>query len=205
MMLFQCTKKTKWHFCCFLSPRKKKSLFFLNFLVLYNVLNVNLNNITQYTSFLQKNLYVLQFLILKNTSFYSYSFPSDLTAVHYPESWFSLKLKYILRGLNKEQTLILSCDLSHPFTIPSLSFLYKSSDWLERETYDMFGVWFFNHLNLRKILTDYGFKGSPLLKDFPVFGYKELRYDLERQQLIYTPVISTQKWRNYLFIRQWVK
>lgn len=191
----------KWNSFSFLS--KKENLFFLNASNLFSKITLNLSNIIFSINFLPQNIYFLYFLIIKSASFYYYNFVSDFTVVHFPNSFFELRLQCILRNFLKKKTLILNIGLSRSFPIPSLSPLYKGINWLEREAYDMFGVWFFNHLNLRRILTDYGFKGFPLLKDFPVFGFKELRYDLEQQQLIYTPVVLTQKWRNYLFLRQW--
>lgn len=89
--------------------------------------------------------------------------------------------------------------------INSVSLIFKSANWLERETFDMIGVSFENHLDLRRILTDYGFKGYPLRKDFPLIGYFQLRYDEAKQKLIYEPVTLTQKFRNFELSSPWNK
>jgi NADH:ubiquinone oxidoreductase subunit C len=195
------TNNNKWGSFSFLA--KKQSLFLLVASNFFSKITLNLSNVIFSINFIPKEIYFLYFVILKSASFYYYNFISDFTAVHFPNSFLELRLQCILRNFLENKTLIINIGLSRLVPIPSLSTIYKGINWLERETYDMFGVWFFNHLNLRRILTDYGFKGFPLLKDFPVFGFKELRYDLEQQQLIYTPVVLTQKWRNYLFLRQW--
>ena len=87
--------------------------------------------------------------------------------------------------------------------VPSVSGLYRSAGWYERECWDMFGVFFSNHPDLRRMLTDYGFDGHPLRKDFPLTGYVEVRYDDEQRRVVYEPVKLSQEFRNFDFLSPW--
>ena len=99
--------------------------------------------------------------------------------------------------------LFLKLYISYDKVLPSSSKLFSSSNWLEREVYDMFGIYFNDHPDLRRILTDYGFEGFPLRKDFPLIGYNEVRYDEEQKRLLLEPVSSVQVYRNFEFISPW--
>src|SRR5690606_24389193 len=87
--------------------------------------------------------------------------------------------------------------------VPSVVDLFPTANWFERETFDMYGVLFSNHPDLRRILTDYGFAGYPLRKDFPMTGYVEVRYDAEQKRVIYEPVKLTQEFRSFDFLSPW--
>ena len=87
--------------------------------------------------------------------------------------------------------------------VPSISGLFPGADWFERETYDMYGVLFSDHPDLRRILTDYGFDGYPLRKDFPLTGYVEVRYDDEKKRVVYEPVRLNQEYRDFDFLSPW--
>lgn len=89
--------------------------------------------------------------------------------------------------------------------IPSLAQIFKSANWMERECWDMFGVFFVNHPDLRRILTDYGFEGFPLRKDFPLTGYIEVRYDDEKSNIVYEPLEMSQEYRLFNFTSPWEK
>lgn len=191
----------KWLVFNHLSIFNKKNIFFSPSIIKYSQKNVQLE--LSLKSFLDKEIYFLHNIFCSKSSLYGENFLSEMTGVHFPAKSGALVLKIILRNLSAKETTIYSFVFETNYEIPSVSSLFKAANWLERELFDMFGICFYNHKNLRRILTDYGFKGFPLLKNFPVYGFKELRFDLQNQQLIYTPVILTQKWRNYLFLRQW--
>jgi NADH-quinone oxidoreductase subunit C len=85
----------------------------------------------------------------------------------------------------------------------SITRFYQSANWLEREVWDMFGIFFFSHPDLRRILTDYGFEGYPLRKDFPITGFKEIRYDDEKKKIVLEPIRMTQEFRYFDFVTPW--
>jgi NADH-quinone oxidoreductase subunit C len=87
--------------------------------------------------------------------------------------------------------------------VPSVTPIYSSAGWFERETYDLYGVWFSDHPDLRRILTDYGFEGHPLRKDFPLTGFVEVRWDDVQKRVVYEPVKLTQEFRNFDFLSPW--
>jgi NADH:ubiquinone oxidoreductase subunit C len=87
--------------------------------------------------------------------------------------------------------------------VESLTKVYKSANWLEREVWDLFGVFFSNHPDLRRILTDYGFEGFPLRKDFPLVGFVEVRYDDEKKSIVYEPLSFSQEYRTFAFNSPW--
>jgi NADH dehydrogenase (ubiquinone) Fe-S protein 3 len=89
--------------------------------------------------------------------------------------------------------------------VPSITSIYSAADWYERETFDMFGVFFSNHRDLRRILTDYGFDGHPLRKDFPLSGYTEIRFDFEKKRIVCEPLELSQEFRsfNYVSNKKW--
>lgn len=126
-------------------------------------------------------------------SFVRWSYLVDLTVV-------GSTLFVVLRDWFSHYVILISVNFTFLF---SLSNLFPSCNWLEREIFDMFGILFINHSNLRRILCDYGFRGFPLRKDFPVFGFKELRFDCEKKQVVYCKVRFSQSWRQYTYNRQW--
>ena len=87
--------------------------------------------------------------------------------------------------------------------MPTVTGVFSSANWWERETWDLFGIWFRDHPDLRRILSDYGFEGHPLRKDFPLTGYVEVRYDDELKRIVYEPVRLTQDFRNFDFLSPW--
>lgn len=110
---------------------------------------------------------------------------------------------YGLLSLHNNFRLLVKVAVSEGEIIPSVISIYPAAMWYERETYDMFGILFGNNPDLRRILTDYGFEGHPLRKDFPLTGFTEVRYDLEQKRVVYEPVTLTQEFRNFDFESPW--
>ncbi len=127
----------------------------------------------------------------------------DLTAVDYPtrEKRFDVVTHLLSPKHNRRIRVKVATDEEIP--VPSLSGLYPAANWFEREAYDLFGVYFSGHPDLRRLLTDYGFDGHPLRKDFPMTGYVEVRYDDEQKRVLYEPVQLPQEFRNFDFLSPW--
>lgn len=146
------------------------------------------------------------FKVLKNSYLFLFELLLDLTAVHYVDNVeFTNEIYYNIYSyfLNKRVLIKLAVNINSIYFVESLSSIYKSCSWLEREVWDMFGIFFWNHIDLRRILTDYGFKGFPLRKDFPLSGFYELRYDDFTKVIQYELVKLTQDYRNFLFLNPW--
>lgn len=110
---------------------------------------------------------------------------------------------YNLLSLKANNRLTVKVALDDNQTIPTVSKIFSTAGWFEREVFDMYGIVFENHPDLRRILTDYGFEGHPLRKDFPLTGYKEVRYDEKQKKVIYEPVKLMQEFRNFDFESPW--
>ena len=121
----------------------------------------------------------------------------DITVVDYPEKSERFKIVYLFLSHEYNQRLILKYFISENEIIPSLTSIFPSANWMEREVFDMYGVNFKDHPDLRRILTDYGFKGHPLRKDFPLTGHTEVRYDDLEKKVIYEPVKLSQEFRDF--------
>ena len=126
----------------------------------------------------------------------------DLTAVDYPDRALRFDVVYHLLSLTKNLRLRLKVQTDEDTPVGSVSGVYPNANWYEREAFDMYGVFFDGHDDLRRILTDYGFHGHPLRKDFPMSGYVELRYDDELKRVVYEPVKSVE-YRNWDFLSPW--
>ena len=127
----------------------------------------------------------------------------DITVVDYPEQTQRFKVVYLFLSHEFNQRMILSYFINENEVISSLTSVYPSANWMEREVFDMYGVNFKNHPDLRRILTDYGFKGHPLRKDFPLTGFNEVRYSEKHKKVIYEPVKLEQNYRNFDFESPW--
>jgi len=127
----------------------------------------------------------------------------DCCGVDFPERAERFEVVYNLLSvsLNHRVRVIVSTDEASP--VPSVSGIWPCATWWEREVWDLFGVTFAGLADHRRILTDYGFEGHPLRKDFPLTGYKEVRYDAERKQVVYEPVKLVQDFRNFQFLSPW--
>jgi NADH-quinone oxidoreductase subunit C len=127
----------------------------------------------------------------------------DLTAVDHPDQAERFEVVYNLLSLKLNQRVRVKLTTDENTPVASVSGVFSSAIWLEREAWDMFGIFFANHPDLRRILTDYGFEGHPLRKDFPLTGFKEVRYDEEQKRVVYEPVKLTQEFRRFDFMSPW--
>ncbi|KAG5421372.1 ALI1 [Candida metapsilosis] len=121
----------------------------------------------------------------------------DVTAADYPSRTNRFDVVYNLLSVRHNSRIRVKTYASETSPVPSVTPLFKGANWFERETYDLFGVFFTGHPDLRRIMTDYGFEGHPLRKDFPTTGYTEVRYDEEKKRVVYEPLELTQAWRNF--------
>ena len=127
----------------------------------------------------------------------------DLTAVDYPSREKRFDVVTHLLSPRHNRRIRVKVETGEMTPVTSLTGLYPAADWFERETYDLFGVVFAGHPDLRRLLTDYGFDGHPLRKDFPMTGYVEVRYDDEQKRVVYEPVQLTQEFRTFDFLSPW--
>ena len=127
----------------------------------------------------------------------------DITVVDYPESSKRFKVVYLFLSHEFNQRIILSYLINDNEVIPSLTSVFPSANWMEREVFDMYGVDFKDHPDLRRILTDYGFEGHPLRKDFPLTGHTEVRYSEDEKKVVIEPVKLEQNFRNFDYESPW--
>jgi NADH-quinone oxidoreductase subunit C len=127
----------------------------------------------------------------------------DITAVDYPERDKRFKMVYLLLSHEKNSRIKIEFDIKESEILSSLTSIFPSANWMEREVFDMYGIEFKDHPDLRRILTDYGFKGHPLRKDFPLTGHNEVRYSEEDKKVIYEPVKLEQNYRNFDYESPW--
>ena len=127
----------------------------------------------------------------------------DITAVDYPENLKRFKMVYLFLSHQFNQRIIISSLINENEVVPSLTKIFPSANWMEREVFDMYGVKFKDHPDLRRILTDYGFEGYPLRKDFPLTGHNEVRYSEDEKKVIYEPVKLEQNYRNFDYESPW--
>ncbi len=127
----------------------------------------------------------------------------DITAVDYPQRAKRFDVVYHFLSMYQNHRIRLRVAVRDGDTVPSITGIHPSADWFEREIFDMFGIIFSGHPDLRRILTDYGFRGHPLRKDFPTTGYVEVRYDEELKRVVYEPVKLVQEYRQFDFMSPW--
>ncbi|MGO8865724.1 MAG: NADH-quinone oxidoreductase subunit C [Alphaproteobacteria bacterium] len=127
----------------------------------------------------------------------------DVCGADYPDRPERFEVVYNLLSLTHNRRIRVKVGVGEETPVPSVSAVYPVANWFERETWDLYGVLFENHPDLRRILTDYGFEGHPLRKDFPLTGYVELRYDDELKRVVYEPVKLTQEFRTFDFLSPW--
>ncbi len=127
----------------------------------------------------------------------------DITAVDYPEREARFDVVYHFLSMYRNQRIRVKVGTGDMEMVPSLISIHPCANWFEREVFDMFGILFSGHPDLRRILTDYGFRGHPLRKDFPTTGYIEVRYDESRKRVVYEPVKLVQEYRQFDFMSPW--
>ena len=127
----------------------------------------------------------------------------DITAVDHPEDVSRFEVVYHLLSMFKNHRIRLKTAVTEAAMVPSIIDIHPSANWFEREVFDMFGILFSGHPDLRRILTDYGFRGHPLRKDFPTTGYTEVRYDEVQKRVVYEPVSLVQEYRQFDFMSPW--
>ena len=127
----------------------------------------------------------------------------DITAVDYPQREKRFKIVYLLLSHENNLRIIINTNIDEKETVPSITKIFPSANWMEREVFDMYGISFKDHPDLRRILTDYGFDGYPLRKDFPLTGHIEVRYSEEKKKVISEPVKLDQEYRDFDFESPW--
>mgnify|MGYP004003957625 FL=1 len=127
----------------------------------------------------------------------------ELCGVDYPEREERFDVVYCLLSLTQNLRVRVKVSTNETTPVPSLTGVFKSAGWWEREAWDLYGIYFSDHPDLRRIMTDYGFEGHPLRKDFPLTGYVEIRYDDEQKRVVYEPVKLAQEFRNFDFLSPW--
>jgi len=142
-------------------------------------------------------------LLLKTNKDTKFKQLIDITAVDYPENKKRFKIVYLLLSHEFNQRILVSYFINENEKISSLVNIFPSANWMEREIFDMYGIKFNDHPDLRRILTDYGFEGFPLRKDFPLTGHNEVRYSEEDKKVIYEPVKLEQNYRNFDYESPW--
>ncbi len=152
---------------------------------------ININDLHKILKFLQENNQ-LRFNIL-----------TDLFAADFPERSDRFEVVYNLLSLKLNKRILFKIKLDENVKIPSIASLYKAACWYEREAFDMFGIEFQDSPDMRRILTDYGFVGHPLRKDFPLTGHLQVKYDKNLEKVIYEPVSLEQEFRNFDFTSPW--
>ncbi len=127
----------------------------------------------------------------------------DITAIDYPERVARFEVVYHFLSMYQNHRIRVKLAMRETDMVPSIHEIHPSANWFEREVFDMFGILFSGHPDLRRILTDYGFRGHPLRKDFPTTGYTEVRYDAVQKRVVYEPVSLVQEYRQFDFLSPW--
>ena len=140
---------------------------------------------------------------LRDTPGLEYQQLMEIAGVDYPERPERFEVCYHLLSLTKNRRIRVRVSTDEDTPVPSVTGIWPVANWLEREVYDMYGVLFENHPDLRRILTDYGFQGHPQRRDFPLTGYVELRYSEEHKRVVYEPVKLAQDFRSFDFLSPW--
>jgi NADH-quinone oxidoreductase subunit C len=127
----------------------------------------------------------------------------DVTAIDYPSREKRFDVIYLLISLTLNQRILVKTSIDEMTVLESITIIHKAANWYERECYDLFGIQFSNHPDLRRIMTDYNFEGHPLRKDFPLTGHTEVRYDDLKKKVVYESVKLAQEYRNFDYMSPW--
>ena len=127
----------------------------------------------------------------------------DITAIDYPSRELRFEIVYLLISLKLNQRILVKTSINENDNIESISSIHKSANWYERECYDLFGIKFLNHPDLRRIMTDYNFEGHPLRKDFPLTGHNEVSYNEKEKKIVYEKVKLSQEYRSFDYSSPW--
>ena len=140
---------------------------------------------------------------LRSRKGFSFNTLVDITAVDYPANEQRFNLIYHFLSMTENKRCRVTTSISESDEVPSITSVFECANWFEREIFDLFGIKFSSHPDLRRILTDYGFEGHPLRKDFPTTGFLEVRYDELEKRVIYEPTTLTQGYRDFDFLSPW--
>ena len=140
---------------------------------------------------------------LHSNSYFSFDQLIDITAIDYPEKPTRFEVVYLLLSTITNQRLTVKICVNEGELVQSCVSIFKSANWSEREIWDMFGIFFSGHPDLRRLLTDYGFEGHPLRKDFPLTGRVQVKYDTDQNKVIYEPINLVQEYRDFDFLSPW--
>lgn len=166
-----------------------------------NILYYTINK-EHYVKISYEYIHNLLFFLKHHTTF-MFQQLIDISAVDYPERRYRFELFYNLLSLKYNNRITVTTAISEDVSVESVTSIYPAANWYERETWDMFGIFFKNHPDLRRILTDYGFKGHPLRKDFPMTGFIEIRYDDFNRRIVYETVSLAQEYRVFSLENNW--
>ena len=149
-----------------------------------------------------ENLYSI-ILFLKTNKKCKFRQLIDIAGVDNPENEKRFRIVYFLLSIENNLRINININIGDKISVPSITTIFPSANWMEREVFDMYGINFKDHPDLRRILTDYGFKGYPLRKDFPLTGHTEVRYSEDKKKVVYEPVKLEQNYRNFDFDSPW--
>jgi NADH:ubiquinone oxidoreductase subunit C len=175
-------------------------LFFRYTLKLIPTIKIFKNEVCLYLP-IKKILPLLIFF--KNHTHTQYKILSDLCVIDYPLRTNRFEIVYNFLSLRFNSRLTVKVLVNDTTIIPTITDIFINADWWEREAWDMFGIYFLNNKNMRRLLNDYGFEGHPLRKDFPLSGYTEIRYSETSKRVIYEPIVVSQDYRTYCFQNTW--
>lgn len=165
--------------------------------------NIRYLNFNFFEVLVKKNSFLKTIIILKNSSLFNTDALVDIFVYDVPGKKNRFCFFFFFRSYNYNFNILLKMYVKELEYLNSISILYSSADWLEREVWDMYGIFFLKHPNLRRILTDYNFSGHPLRKDFPMSGFKEVYHDDIQKRIVFVPVELAQEYRNYKLHTIW--